>query len=231
MPTPSSLSELGPSTDRLLATVRPLTEEDVRRPSLLPDWSVGHVITHLARNADSLVNLANWARTGVPTPQYASRESRDADIEAGAGRPAAELIADLTDSADRLRAALEAVPDDAWDIVLEWRGGVHNPAGMIPAARLREVEVHHVDLGLGYGFDDMPAEFRIRLLADSVRRWPDDFDVTMRAEDLDRSWPEGEPRAIVVRGSSGDLLGWASGRTKGEGLRCDGELPAAPSWG
>jgi len=32
-----------------------------------------------------MVNLLSWARTGTETPMYASAESRNADIEAGAG--------------------------------------------------------------------------------------------------------------------------------------------------
>ena len=46
-------------------------------PSLLPGWSRGHVLTHLARNADGAVNLLTWARTGVETPQYVSQEQRE----------------------------------------------------------------------------------------------------------------------------------------------------------
>src|SRR5256885_15091039 len=60
-------------------------------PSLLPGWTRGHVLTHVARNGDGLGNLLRWARTGTETPMYASREARRADIEAGAGRSAAEI--------------------------------------------------------------------------------------------------------------------------------------------
>ena len=45
------------------------------KPSSLPDWTRAHVLTHVARNADAMVNLVTWARTGVPTPAYPSRES------------------------------------------------------------------------------------------------------------------------------------------------------------
>ena len=37
----------------------------VAGPSRLPGWSRGHVLSHLARNADALVNLLTWARTGI----------------------------------------------------------------------------------------------------------------------------------------------------------------------
>src|SRR3954447_544762 len=102
--------ELAESTERLLATVAKLTDDDLRAPSLLPGWSRGHVLTHVARNADSHVNLLTWARTGVPTPQYPSPEARAAGIEAGAGRPVEEQLADLRESAGRLAQAMREMP-------------------------------------------------------------------------------------------------------------------------
>src|SRR5438045_4511091 len=88
-----SLDRLAAATDRVLATATALSDAQAREPSLLPGWSRGHVLTHIARNADGMVNLLRWARTGTQTPMYASAESRAADIEAGGGRPAAGLAA------------------------------------------------------------------------------------------------------------------------------------------
>src|ERR671930_1390843 len=90
----SALETLGWAFDgqqRIEESVAVLTDAQARAPSGLPGWSRGHVLTHLARNADALVNLLTWARTGVETPMYASGEQRNADIEAGAGRSAEEL--------------------------------------------------------------------------------------------------------------------------------------------
>ena len=47
-------AEVARSDERLLATAREL---DIAAPSLLPGWTRGHVITHIARNADGYVNL------------------------------------------------------------------------------------------------------------------------------------------------------------------------------
>ncbi|HEX2301338.1 MAG TPA: maleylpyruvate isomerase N-terminal domain-containing protein, partial [Pseudonocardiaceae bacterium] len=69
--------------------------DELSGPSRLPGWTRGHVVTHLARNAEGLTRLLTWARTGVETPMYPSREARAADIEAGAGRPPAEQLDDL----------------------------------------------------------------------------------------------------------------------------------------
>src|SRR5579863_7317524 len=100
-----SLDRIAAATERLLATATALSDAQAREPSLLPGWTRGHVLTHIARNSGGMVNLLTWARSGVETPMYASPESRAADIEAGAGRPAADLFADVRSSAQTLAAA------------------------------------------------------------------------------------------------------------------------------
>ncbi len=162
--------------DGLVASVRELPDEQVMEPSALPGWTRGHVLTHVARNADGMANLALWAITGEPTPMYPSRESRDADIEAGAKRCAADLAADLTESGDRFAGAWTGVTalDDAGLRAALGRAmhlgapSPHSPAitGVTaPLARRREIEIHRVDLGLpGYTADDWPADFAIELI-------------------------------------------------------------------
>ncbi len=49
---------------RLLDTVDGLDEAGVRAPSLLAGWTVGHVLTHLARNADSHTRMLGAALAG-----------------------------------------------------------------------------------------------------------------------------------------------------------------------
>src|SRR5690349_5101281 len=89
------LPEVDRATARLLATARKLADADSAAPSLLPGWTRGHVLAHLALNADACVNLLTTARTGVDTPMYASDEQREADIVAAAGRPVADHVAAL----------------------------------------------------------------------------------------------------------------------------------------
>jgi maleylpyruvate isomerase len=98
---------------RLRDTLVGLTDAGARRPSLLPNWTVGHVLTHLARNADSHVRMLEGARRGEVADQYpGGNEQRAADIEAGAGRPAADLVADVAGSAGRLEEAWAATPEE-----------------------------------------------------------------------------------------------------------------------
>lgn len=101
------------ATSRLLVTAGSLGDGAIAEPSLLPGWSRGHVLAHLARNADALRNLLIWARTGVVTPGYRSQQAREDDIEAGAGRPAAEQLADIARSAEAFAAEARSVPAGA----------------------------------------------------------------------------------------------------------------------
>jgi maleylpyruvate isomerase len=144
---------------RLLRTLDGLTDDHVRRPSLLPGWTVGHVLSHLARNADSVVRRLEGAARGEVVDQYpGGPDGRAADIDAGADRPAAELVADVTATCAAVEAACEAMPTDAWDNLTRGVGGDEKPARAVIFSRWREVEIHHVDLGLGHSPADWPAD-------------------------------------------------------------------------
>jgi maleylpyruvate isomerase len=133
----------------LLTTVDGLTDEQVAGPSSLPGWTRGHVISHLARNADSHVGMFEGAAVGEVRPQYPSAEKRVDDIEAGAHRPAHELRLDLRAACDRLETAWRDLNDDLWDREGLVAAGPRTMAEFV-FRRLREVEVHHVDLDAGY---------------------------------------------------------------------------------
>ena len=144
------------ATQRLLGDTIAVSDEDWRAPSRLPDWSRGHVATHIARQADGLVRLTEWARTGERQDMYASTEQRAAEIEQGSGRTGLELQIDLDTSAGRLGDAFEAMDEaGAWETVVELRGGLKVPARLLPLTRLLEVVVHHVDLDIGFEFDQI----------------------------------------------------------------------------
>jgi len=88
---------------RLMRRVAQLTDEDVQSPSRLPAWTVGHVLTHLARNADAHARRLSGALSGHDVPKYESGEQqRSTEIEDGATRSTVEIIADLQASIDSL---------------------------------------------------------------------------------------------------------------------------------
>lgn len=232
-------AELTEATSGLLATAASLSDADVAAPSRLPGWSRGHVLTHLARNADSLVNLLTWARTGVPTPQYPDARAREAGIEAGCHRPAAEQLADLRESAGRLDAAADAVPEPAWGTPVGGLRPPHHPAWYVLVRRLREVGLHHADLGAGYGPADWPETFVRRELHDCLRTWPHDLStvsavrfVTPASGPVAAGW-EGLGDGPVVEGAPADVLAWLTGRSAGEGVKVVPEgrpCPPPPPW-
>ncbi|MDT0544450.1 MULTISPECIES: maleylpyruvate isomerase family mycothiol-dependent enzyme [Streptomyces] len=231
------------ATDRLMSSVSRLEESAVDEPSLLPGWTRGHVLAHLARNADAVVNLLTWARTGEPTPMYESEDARDSAIEDAAGRPLPVHLDDLRTSAFRLYAAAAALPAGRRSYEVTMRRGVVEPAGRLPFRRLLEVELHHVDLGVGYTLADLPAAFveqaldfltevrfagqpgvpPLRLVSGEGGRVRHTGRAGAGREDL---------TAVTVEGPSAALLGWLTGRTDGAGLSCpDGPLPVLPPLG
>lgn len=165
---------------RLAETLVDLTDDVARRPSRLPGWTVGHVLTHVARNADSVVRRLEGAMRDEVRDQYqGGYEGRAAEIEAGAGRPAADLVADVLASAAALEATCDAMPEEAWPRYTRSVAGALLPAEHLPFSRWREVEVHHVDLGLGYGCrdwsDGFVADELPRALATVTERLRDDI--------------------------------------------------------
>lgn len=144
---------------RLMGNMAELTNTEVRSPSLLPGWTVGHVLTHLARNADAHARRLSGALRGADVPKYASgQDQRVGEIEEGAGRSAGEIIADLEASQSHLEDIFVQSSAAGWPNGHFLGGGHYGVAGC-PAHRLREVEMHHVDLGLGYTAFNWPDEY------------------------------------------------------------------------
>lgn len=228
---------VGAATDLLLQSAAGLSDQQAREPSLLPGWSRGHLLTHVARNADSLRNLLVWARTGVETPQYSNPGERAEGIAAGAGRSSAELLADLAESAAALDAEAARLPDTAWAAQVSGIRGNAHPAWYTLWRRLTEVEFHHVDLGVRYTAADWPEPFATYCLARVAANFtgPHSPAVLLRSSDTPavvQIGPTGEQPVCTVNGPVRLLLAWLAGRSSGTGLtpEPDGPLPALPAW-
>jgi len=158
-----------PSTDiahvrdaqqRFLLAIDGFDDVTVRRASLLPGWTIGHVLAHVARNADSHVRRCEAAARGKTVEQYpGGYAGRAAEIEAGSAGSAAELAEDVRSSARRLDDAWTALADEAWDVTTIDVGGRDRPLADLPARRWQELEVHVVDLGVGVTFRSWPEDF------------------------------------------------------------------------
>lgn len=177
--------------NRLVERISGLTDDEARRPSLLPGWTVGHVLTHIARNADGHALRLSGALRGEEVARYpGGSEERDRAIEEGSGRTARELADDVAASNARLEEVWRASEAAGWPGTELMAGDKWRTVDS-PLRRLREVEIHHYDLGLGY----------------SAAEWPDEYS----AWELERAL-EGLPGRL-----DGDqarqLLLWLIGRT------------------
>jgi maleylpyruvate isomerase len=225
------------ATARVLETAATLTDAQVLAPSPLPGWSRGHVLTHIARNADGLRNLLTWARTGVQTPQYPSQQARDDAIETGARRTAAELVTDIGTSADAFAAEAGSLAGPQWLVQVHGLRGSGHPAWYTLWRRLSEVEIHHVDLDAGYGPADWPADFVRDCFPKIAADFAGDQDcpaVRLTDSGSGTSYligPQAEPAATVT-GPASSLLAWLIGRSDGADLGTDpaGQLPELPAW-
>ncbi|MFG2050218.1 maleylpyruvate isomerase family mycothiol-dependent enzyme [Micromonospora sp. NPDC048935] len=229
------MGEVDAATSRLLRTAASFDAADLAGASLLPGWTRGHVLAHLARNADGFVNLLTAARTGAALPMYASLEVRNADIETGSGRPPAEHLDDLRRTADLFAEAVAAMPAEAWAATVQARMGPW-PAALLVWGRLREIEVHHLDLAAGYGAADWSATFAHRLLREAASHHatgPTPPSMVLRADGSEHDVVLGDRAgAPIVAGPVSDLAAWLIGRADGSPLSVtpDGPLPTPPEW-
>lgn len=236
-PPPDGGETVGPvtaATQRFIHTAERLDAAALREPSRCPGWTRAHVLTHVARNADALTNLLTWASTGKETPMYPSAEAKRAAIEAGAARLADELVTDLRESASRFGAAIVQVPEGGWEHQVRTGPGAAGaviPARRVVWLRLREVEIHHVDVDAGYSPADWPAPFVSRALGEALRAVGrrDDVPAFTAVVDGVRE-PVAGGGEFAVHGSAAALLAWLTGRSSGEDLHVEpaGRPPIIP---
>ncbi|MFD9204479.1 maleylpyruvate isomerase family mycothiol-dependent enzyme, partial [Streptomyces anthocyanicus] len=123
---------------------------------------------------------------------------------------------------------------------VELRNGVTDSAARVPFRRWIEVELHHVDLGIGYELEDLPEDFTEREIAFLADRFAGHPDVpSTRVTNGTRAWSTGRDSAgdgsaggdaeVTVTGPAPTLLGWLAGRRDGAALHVEGgPLPALP---
>ena len=192
----------------LLATLGDLDHLDPTRPSRLPGWSVGHILTHLARNADSHVDMLEGR------PQYPRPAPRHDAIDTGAARDADTLDAALPERINRLEPAWDTC--DNRDFTATTLSGTR-PGVSLPLLRWREVEVHRVDLALG---DDHDSD-----LAAMNRAY-----VRIDLHHLEMMWRAQRPMgltplpAAVLAEAPHRRLGWFMGRVDIDGVEPAGMI-------
>jgi maleylpyruvate isomerase len=202
------------SHQRLLQSLDSLTDDQCREPSALPGWTRGHVLSHLARNAESHVHVLQCAARGEVGEQYVGgAKARKEGIESHAHDSAESLVNAVRRSIYALEGQWAATNSEGW------QGHGVNSAGAsiamsdIVFLRWREVEVHHADLALAFTFADWNSTYVRYELDRQVMMW--------RA-----SKPMGltpVPK-IALQLPPNERLAWFLGRTEVEGL------PKVPSY-
>ena len=222
---PQLLDDVRASTSGLIRSVDPLAEGgDARRLSLMAGWTLGHVLTHLARNADAMVRTLDGALRDEPTPMYPQgARGRDADIQAGAKRSMAEIVVDLRVAVQRLDDAWNAMTPSAWNSDAIIRSG-RLPAWKTVWARWSEVEIHWVNLDIGHGPDAWPERFVRQMMQSLLEpsiigrsltdRLPKGIRLELFSIENTEHWSAGleRSRTIGVHGPRWALASWLTGR-------------------
>ena len=227
----ADLVGLAAAEARLLHDLAALTDDEVAAPSLLPGWTVGHVITHLTRNADGFTRMAMAAAQGQVGHQYpGGLDQRSRDIEAGATRPASEQLDDLRRSVEDLTAAFGRLGPDAWREGIGIAPTGERRVADMPFRRWREVEVHHADMGRpSFGYDDWSEAYVERELAETLDtlagRLPDQVALRIDFEDVPDVVAIGDGDAVTVSATRRWVLAWLLGRVDAP------DLPELGPWG
>jgi maleylpyruvate isomerase len=225
--TPAGLQEaLDAGQARLRELLAGLTDDAARGPSALPGWTRGHVLTHIEGVGLALARQARYAQRGKLIDVYdGGRPARDAAIEAGYGRPAAQLRAALGDALDEVEASWSAVGPDDWQRPVRYRDGVLLDAGL---AWWRELEIHTADALLGPGIADWSPPFCAHVVEYLAARLPVGVQLTLTATDGPWTSTFGTGRPVAVSGALPDLAAWLAGRHPTGPLTGDPLPPLGP---
>jgi maleylpyruvate isomerase len=226
---------LADATQRLVRTVDGLDEAGLAAPSTLPGWSRAHVVAHLALNSEGLAGVLEGRIEGEPTTMYRSDEARTADIEELAAADPAELRERFLAGTTLIADGVDRLPDEFWTETFERTpGGRVIRYAAIPGMRLREVEIHHVDLDAGFSPAGWSDAFSAHLIGAMVKRGASDESFRVLATDLARTWVIGDDpgeSGTTVSGGAGELAWWLTGRPPADTLTSStGVLPPVKAW-
>lgn len=207
---------------------------DYDGPSLLEGWSRRILIAHVIRNAMALTNLCMWALTGDERPMYASPEDRQRGIDAQAALSLEEQRRDFDSTAAQFREYVGTIEDEnRGDFIVRTARGREVPAREVVVMRSKEVWIHGVDLNMGAHFERLPDDYLVALfdeLAPTLSTRAEPASPAIRVVGRSELWNPGEGGSGVVRGPLSDVVGWLSGRSKGDGLEFEGVSPVLKPW-
>ncbi|WP_308295536.1 maleylpyruvate isomerase family mycothiol-dependent enzyme [Streptomyces sp. MUM 178J] len=214
---------------QVLELVDRLDDQQKDAAASLPGWSRGHVVRHLADNARAFELQALSALRGELVDMYdGGQRGRDWSIDLGATLPAAELH-------EELKLAQRAL-EDTWSrmTTAEWNHSVrfrHATVLDTVLARWREVEIHAVDLAVGYHPRDWSLDFALHALDFLSDRAPVGTRLVLRADDHEFAKALGVGTTVEISGTVRDLAAWMAGRSTDAPLNSTSlHLPELGPW-
>jgi uncharacterized protein (TIGR03086 family) len=141
--------DLRPASDRMIALVTNLTDDDLRRPTPCGDASVGDLIDHLGMFASNFAKVAAKqldATTSTPPRAF------------DAANLSTSWRGDVVRALDALATAWSSA--DAWTGTT-WVGGMHLPADVVGVIAVDELVVHGWDLSRATGQSFAPAAHEV----------------------------------------------------------------------
>lgn len=176
-------------------------ELDLQGQVVLEEFTAGHILTYLSREADRMTDEMLHA---AGRPSMTPDPDRQWDMRYGADRPGAVLLDDAIESSACLDEAFAGVDD--WSVISE-------SARALPGRRLLQLLVHHADLGRSWS--DVPvavAELGVALIPSLLHEDLEGISLITRPnsgivarEDANGTVIEGDPRQLIA---------WASGRSR-----------------
>jgi maleylpyruvate isomerase len=219
-----ALNEVRATADQLLAVTADLDDGAARGDSVLPGWSRGHVITHIANFSEAMTRQVEEALQGRLVEVYdGGRPARDAAIEAGADRSADELRSHLTQAVTTLIASWEKVGPTDWPLPILHRNS-NLSAGL--QATWRELTIHTADLDLGITPATWSEDFCLHLLDFLRPRTPDNLHLILKSPTV--TWDNGTGEDVTLEGALTDLTAWYAGRPTQGPIR--GQAPELLPW-
>ena len=182
---------------------------DLQGQPVLEQFTGGHILTHLSREADRMADELR-ASTGRVLPPIDT--DRRWEVEQGGLRPGAVLIDDLVEASSRLRSAMQEVDD--WSTLSD-------ASNHIPAHRLVQLVVHHADLQRPWG--SVPEQNAKVALSQLPSIMPTELsNVRLVAQSNQSPTVHSSLGQTVIQGDPRTLLAWASGRSD---AHTDTDLP------
>lgn len=212
-----------------------LTDSELAEPSLLPEWSRGHVISHLIANALALRRLTEGGLAGTDVPMYAANDVRLAEIVEGATQAHAIVMARFGRADASLSEIWASVPQVALGIDVRSRMGRRVPLSELPWLRAREMWIHAVDLDGSITWADVPRDVLTRVVRDSsVLRSARNDGPALSVRSLDSDCDtdiRGSGSTTVVEGTCADLASYLTGRGPRSTHTLRGQAPPElPPW-